>query len=151
MSAGVGRNGRPARQRGARHLQRAKEAIRGAKGRGLGELNERLREEFEEFRLDQMDDGVIGVQPMLRKREFDVGAAYAAWVEAGKPEPTPEQIGNHRRVQVAEDPIWVTGKEMIRPPAKPLTIPNGNLSYPQEYHPIRSGLVLPRLEVPAVA
>lgn len=95
-------------------------AIRGAEGRGLGELNERLCAEFEEFRMDRTDDDVVGVQSVLRVREFDVGAAYAAWVDAGKPEPTPEQVAEHRRERVADGPIWVTGSARMRPPAKAL-------------------------------
>ena len=48
-------------------------AIRGAEGRGLGELNERLCAEFEEFRMDRTDDDVVGVQSVLRVREFERG------------------------------------------------------------------------------
>jgi DNA invertase Pin-like site-specific DNA recombinase len=109
-----------------------RDALRGAGGRGLGELNERLREEFEEFRLDTMDNGVIGVLPVLRKREFDWFASYTAWLDAGKPEPTPEQTEEHRREAVVDEPIWAEGKQQIRPPAKALAIPNENPPHSHE-------------------
>ena len=110
-----------------------RDALRGAGGRGLGELNERLRAEFEEFRMDSMDDGVIGVVPVLRRREIDLSwdwyATYKEWIDAGQPEPTEEEIAAYhrqereeRRRDRAEEPIWADGKEMIRPPAKPLMV-----------------------------
>lgn len=38
----------------------------GASEGGVAELNERLRAVFEEFRLDRVDAGVVGVLPVLR-------------------------------------------------------------------------------------
>jgi len=46
-------------------------------GTSLAALNERLRAEFECFRMDTMPDGTVGVQPVLRARDFDVAAAYS--------------------------------------------------------------------------
>ena len=44
------------------------QAVRGAGGdeQGVSELNERLRAVFDEFRVDQVDTGVVGVLPVLR-------------------------------------------------------------------------------------
>ncbi len=97
-------------------------------GKSLGDLNERLRAKFEEFRIDQMEDGVIGVQPVLKARPFDWAAAYREWIEAGKPEPTEEQIEVERRERLAEETLWVTGEETIRPPAKAFTVVTGGRS-----------------------
>jgi hypothetical protein len=101
-----------------------KRAVAGGDGEGLGELNERLRAEFKEFRLDRMDDGTVGVVPVLRERPAaELIGGYAAWAEAGKPLPSEEEA---RRIQRGEDTlaegIWVTGDEINRPPAKALSV-----------------------------
>ncbi len=72
-----------------------------------------------------MDEGVVGVLPVLRVREFDASTAHAAWVEAGEPEPTDEEIEHYEAVQNAAEPIWAG----VRPPAKPLQIAAGKPRY----------------------
>ena len=109
-----------------------KRALRGVGGSGLGEVNERLRGEFEEFRLDTMPDGIVGVLPVLKPRDFDVQAAFRAWLDAGSPEPTAKQVEAHEAVGRASDPRWVTGSEQIRPPAKALLVGDPNPPYSQE-------------------
>jgi DNA invertase Pin-like site-specific DNA recombinase len=42
-------------------------------GRSIRELNERLREQFEEFRLDQPDPDSVSVQPVLKPVEAPLG------------------------------------------------------------------------------
>ena len=103
-------------------FDKLRKAVRGEEGESLGEVNERLRDEFEEFRIDRMEDGMIGILPVLKAQPFDVGAAYREWVEAGKPEPTEEQIEAERRESRLSEGLWVTGKEAIRPPTKPLQL-----------------------------
>jgi hypothetical protein len=49
-------------------------AIRGDGTEGVGELNDRLRSVFEEFRLGRMDDGALGILPVLRPHAVE---AYA--------------------------------------------------------------------------
>jgi DNA invertase Pin-like site-specific DNA recombinase len=98
-------------------------------GDSLGELNERLRGKFEEFRLDQVDDETVGVQPVLRVREMDADAALREWIEAGEPDPTPEEVADYEAVEKASVPIWA-GK---RPPAMPLAIVNGKLTNHHAY------------------
>ena len=120
-------------------------AIRGGDGQAsMAELNQRLRASFEEFRLDTMPDGTIGVLPFLRAQGEiveEVGSAYRAWEEAGEPEPTaaeiaewtllsrsPEMVGANRSVPTPDLPgrspvlIWATGREVPRPPAQPLVV-----------------------------
>ena len=96
-------------------------AVRGDGG-SLGDLNERLRAKFEEFRLDRMDYGTVGVLPMLHREAVDPAALYRAWKEAGEPEPTTEAIKQYWREEAAENPIWATGQHSIRPPAKALRV-----------------------------
>jgi DNA invertase Pin-like site-specific DNA recombinase len=45
----------------------ARAVRRGAHEDGVAQLNDRLRAVFEEFRLDQVDAGVVGVLPVLRR------------------------------------------------------------------------------------
>ncbi|HVS29575.1 MAG TPA: hypothetical protein VHE14_08475 [Solirubrobacteraceae bacterium] len=49
-------------------------AIRGNGSGGIGELNDRLRSVFEQFRLGEVEKGVVGVLPVLRS---DVIERYA--------------------------------------------------------------------------
>lgn len=106
-------------------------ALRGAEGRGLAEVNERLRSEFDEFRIDTMPEGVVGVQPVLKPRTFDVHAAFREWVEAGSPPPTADEVEAADAEERAGQPLWVRGREQIRPPAKVLVVPDPNLPYSQ--------------------
>jgi DNA invertase Pin-like site-specific DNA recombinase len=102
-------------------------------GGTLGELNERLRAEFQEFRLDTMPDGSVGVQPVLRPRPFDAGAAFIWWLDAGRPLPSDEEAERIVREGHIEDARWVTGDEQIRPPVKALAVPTEMGPDPQEY------------------
>jgi hypothetical protein len=118
-------------------------SVRGAEGGGdsLEEVNRRLKAQFEEFRLDQHDGDSVLVMPVLRKMPApDVGNLYAAWEEAGFPEPTEEEIAEWDRISrgqsILEDgkahpadlpplsPVLIraTGREEVRPPAKDLLI-----------------------------
>ena len=47
---------------------------------------------------------------------------FREWQAAGSPDPTTEEIPTYERRQEAEEPIWVTGAEVIRPPTKALTV-----------------------------
>ncbi len=82
--------------------------------------------------MDTMPDGVIGVLPVLRTREFDWYAAFREWTEAGKPDPTPEQVEAQWKHDRAEEPIWADGTQPIRPPAKSLTVSTETPPYSQE-------------------
>jgi hypothetical protein len=73
------------------------------------------------------------VLPVLRERSVAAEVSYAAWEEAGKPLPSEEE---ERRIQASNDTVaermFVTGDEVIRPPAKALTVPDRNLTYSHE-------------------
>lgn len=118
-------------------------AVRGGEDAGdeVQEINERLKGQFEEFRLDQQDAENVSVLPVLRKQPApDVAALYAAWEEAGCPEPTEAEVAEWDRISrgqsilvdgralpadlPARSPalIWATGREELRPPAKELLI-----------------------------
>jgi hypothetical protein len=113
-------------------------------GESLGELNERLRAEFREFRMDRMEDGVVGVLPVLRERPVP---SYAEWSEAGKPLPSEDEARRIlRRDGVVADGTWVTGEERI--PAKPLSVPAGKGPHSQEKSGSYRVPMLPRLKVP---
>ena len=99
-------------------------------GGDVSELNERLRAKFAEFRLDQVEDGVVSVVPVLRSSavRIDATAAWREWHEAGEPEPTAEQVeaadAEERAAYAelrAEDPIWVGAP----PPLRALSVPIG--------------------------
>ncbi len=90
----------------------------------FADLNERLRANFEEFRLDRVADGTIGVLPVLRAHEVtDVTAAYKAWQDAGEPMPTDQEVADHDALSDAQEPMWIGAG----PPAKVLEIPVKNL------------------------
>ena len=72
--------------------------------------------------MDVVEDGVIGVQPVLRPRPFDAGAAFTRWLDAGRPLPSDEDGQRIVREGHIEDPRWVTGGEHIRPPTNALEI-----------------------------
>jgi hypothetical protein len=86
-----------------------------AGGASLGELNERLRAEFVEFRLDRTEDGAIRIWPVLQRRPIPSYAEWAAAGEAaaaggrGAPHPPP---GRRRRRRPAEP----TAREGARDP-----------------------------------
>jgi site-specific DNA recombinase len=107
------------------YFNRLSEAVRGGSDGSLGEVNERLRAHFQEFRLDRVDEETVGVQPILRGEIVarDLGAAHREWIEAGEPKPTAGEVEAYERERDAEEPIWVSGDEVIAPPAKPLTVP----------------------------
>jgi hypothetical protein len=46
-------------------------AVRGREGESLAELNDRLCGIFEEFRLDQVEPGVVGILPVLKPDVLD--------------------------------------------------------------------------------
>ncbi len=97
--------------------------VRGGDG-SLLDLNERLRSEFEAFELDRVEEGIVGILPLLRERGIkDVRALYRAWEEAGEPDPTAEEIEAYEARERAEEPIWA-GK--VRPPALPLAVPDND-------------------------
>jgi hypothetical protein len=97
-----------------------RDAVRNG-GDSLGELNARLRTEFLEFRMDLMDDGVVGILPILRERPSP--ASDISYDEAmARPLPSYEDYVRMQREEVREDPLWVTGEERIRPHAKVLAV-----------------------------
>jgi hypothetical protein len=117
-----------------------RDPLRGAEGQGLGELNERLRQEFEEFRLDTTDDETVGVQPVLWARDPRALAACTEWADEAQ-RMAPEEVEERLLLEegIDDGPIWATGEEEIRPPAKPLAVIDRNLSYPHEpWHSGRS-------------
>ncbi len=125
-------------------------AMRGeGEGDSLADLNARLRDHFEEFRLDSLDDGTVGVMPVLRSVAVpsgsDVTEILRAWREAGEPGPTEEQLAEYERLRreqtsivsadgavPAELPpgvpalIWATGRYVMSPPARDLTVTGHN-------------------------
>lgn len=90
----------------------------------VASLNERLRGEFAEFRLDWVGDGEVAVLPVLLPRDVPEGNALAlfqAWKEAGEPAPTDAEIEDyefHERRGQAESLIVV--------PAQPLLVKKGH-------------------------
>jgi site-specific DNA recombinase len=89
-------------------------AVRGGAGESLAELNDRLRAIFEEFRLDCVDTGVVGVLPVLRA---DVIARYQnvapMMADYDGAIPTPSLPDSSPIVLWATDP----------PPSKSLRVP----------------------------
>jgi DNA invertase Pin-like site-specific DNA recombinase len=72
-------------------------AVTGGDG-SVAELNERLREEFEKFRLDYLNDGTVGILPVLRERTLsgvEIAALYGAWHDGGEQAPTAEEIADY--------------------------------------------------------
>jgi hypothetical protein len=70
---------------------------------------------------------------------------FREWQAAGSPDPTTEEIATHERKQEAEELIWITGAEVIRPPTKPLTV---STEMGQDSHTFAEGAqVLPPLLV----
>jgi hypothetical protein len=110
-----------------------------------------LRAKFTEFRIDEMDDGVIGVQPLLRHDPVQPGRdLYREWLESGDShrEPTREELAEFHGT--AEEPIWARGDEEIRPPLRALTVSTGERRHSQEYHPLSINcLRLPPLRLAA--
>lgn len=96
-----------------------KEAVR-AGDDGVGGLNERLRAEFREFRLDAQDGGEVAVLPVLLPRDVPDSplALLRAWQESG--EPTPEELADFERHERRGE-----AESLIAVPAKPLLIQKG--------------------------
>lgn len=110
----------------------------------LGALNDRLRAAFDEFRLGAVPgEDVVAVLPVLRPQAVeavDIAAAYEAWVEAGEPAATEEEVAEYERLsrlpvivsadgaQEVDLPpdhpaiIWATSRDAIRPPARRLEV-----------------------------
>jgi hypothetical protein len=66
-----------------------------------------LRAEFGEFRIDRMEDGVIGILPVLRPQPTEPFGGYAAWVEAGKPLPSADEARRiQRHYDLLEEGMW---------------------------------------------
>jgi DNA invertase Pin-like site-specific DNA recombinase len=86
---------------------------------GVGGLNERLRAEFREFRLDALGDEVA-VLPVLLPRDVPGSplALLQAWEEAG--DPTPEEVADFERHERRGE-----AESLITVPAKPLLIQKG--------------------------
>lgn len=97
----------------------------GASEGGVAELNERLRAVFEEFRLDRVDAGVVGVLPVLRRdfiaRYRDNGMA-PVMTDYEDAIPTPNLPDSSPTV------LWAT----TRHPVKPLAVPSGTGPNAQE-------------------
>ena len=96
---------------------------------GTRKLNERLRATFQEFRIDQIEDGTIGILPVLQpqvidRSSFDAFAWLDAWEEAGEPDLTPEQEAEYHK-QEAENRAMDRQEDLIRVPAKPLKVLTG--------------------------
>jgi hypothetical protein len=95
-----------------------------------------------------MEDGTVGVLPVLRERPAaELLGGYAAWAAEGKPLPPEDEA---RRIQRGEgtlaDGMWVTGQEHIRPPTKALRV-DRNPTYPHELGGFLLGLALPPLTI----
>lgn len=92
--------------------------IGGGEG-SLADLNERLREEVEEFRIDTLDDGTVEVLPVLQPRPLDaaeIAALYDAWHEGGEQAPTAEEERDYWAHERREEPF------LTRPPTVPLSV-----------------------------
>jgi DNA invertase Pin-like site-specific DNA recombinase len=92
---------------------------------GVGGLNERLKAEFREFRLDSVADGEAGevaILPVLLPRDVPDSplALLRAWQEAGEPDPTPEEVADYE-----ENERRGEAENLIVVPAKPLLIQKG--------------------------
>jgi len=96
-----------------------RESIRGAaddNSDGLGTLNDRLRTIFKEFRLDKVDQDVVGILPILRP---DVTERYGS-------DRTTMLSGEHaiqsEQSAPADMPValFTTGTDLVTPPAKGL-------------------------------
>jgi DNA invertase Pin-like site-specific DNA recombinase len=87
---------------------------------GVGGLNERLRAEFREFRLDLVEDESVAVLPVLLPRDVPDSplALLQAWEEAG--DPTPEEVADFERHERRGE-----AESLIAVPAKPLLIQKG--------------------------
>lgn len=88
---------------------------------GVGGLNERLRAEFREFRLDLVDDESVAVLPILLPRDVPGSplALLQAWQESGD-DPTPEEVADFERHERRGE-----AESLIAVPAKPLLIQKG--------------------------
>jgi hypothetical protein len=91
-------------------------AVRGGDSQaGVAELNERLRAVFEEFRLDRVDAGVVGVLPVLRRdfieRYRDTAPVMADYEDAIPTDNLPDS---------SPTVLWATEP----PPVKPLAVPS---------------------------
>jgi hypothetical protein len=92
-------------------------AVRGGgKDESVADLNDRLRAVFEEFRLDRVDVGVVGVLPILRRdfidryRESGRGSVMADYEHA---------IPTNNLPDASPTVLWATEP----PPVKPLRVP----------------------------
>jgi hypothetical protein len=75
--------------------------------------------------MDLMEDGVVGILPILRERPSP--ASGISYDEAmARPLPSYEDYVRMQREEAREDALWVTGEERIRPPAKALAVSTEN-------------------------
>jgi hypothetical protein len=93
-------------------------AVRGGgKDESIADLNDRLRAVFEEFRLERVDAGVVGVLPILRRdfidryRESGRGSVMADYEQVLRTTNLPE---------TSPAVLWATEP----PPVKPLRVPS---------------------------
>jgi DNA invertase Pin-like site-specific DNA recombinase len=93
-------------------------AVRGGgTDESVADLNDRLRAVFEEFRLDRVDTGVVGVLPILRRdfidryRESGRGSVMADYEDA---------IPTTNLPEASPTVLWATEP----PPVKPLRVPS---------------------------
>jgi DNA invertase Pin-like site-specific DNA recombinase len=107
-------------------------------GRSVEEVNLRLRDIFEHFRLDVVDEGVVGVLPVLAPSAVERFGSDRLIVLSGD-----DVTYTANPAPSAESPIvlFATGAESIRPPVKPVEVPYRNVSNAQ---------VCSRFERPAI-
>lgn len=88
---------------------------------GVGGLNERLRAEFREFRLDLVEGESVAVLPVLLPRDVPDSplALLQAWEESGG-DPTAEEVADFERHERRGE-----AENLIAVPAKPLLIQKG--------------------------
>ena len=117
-------------------------AVRGeGKDESVGDLNDRLRAVFEEFRLDSVDAGVVGVLPILRRDFIDRYRESGRWSVMADYEdaiPTTNLPDASPTVLGATEP----------PPVKPQTAPSQTGRNTQAYRRVSvdAALRLPPLE-----
>jgi site-specific DNA recombinase len=86
---------------------------------GLGTLNDRLRTIFQEFRLEKVDEDVVGILPILRPDVIERFGAERTTMISGDVEVTARQATS----PAAPVALFAAGDDAVRPPAKALRAP----------------------------
>ena len=95
-------------------------AVRGGEGETVAQLNDRLRASFDEFRIDRVDDAVVGILPILRA---DLVKRYTGTPQVMADDDTAIEVDD----LAPESPavLWAGGGA-DPPPIKPLEVAFGN-------------------------